>query len=101
MQLRQLKEEITQLEKEMAALTDKDLAVRDAWWMQLNHMEDWETLAEEMQQAIQDDGEDDYREWDDPDQVQELVREEMAYVMGRISQREEGRKQARPAGETT
>ena len=87
-QLRQLEKEVAELDKEMAALADKGLAVRDAWWMQLYHQQQWDTLAEEIQQAGAEDeqegGHEDEREWDDPEQVQELIEEEMGYVMGRI-----------------
>ena len=101
-QLRQLEEELAQLEKDMAALKGKDLAVRDAWWMNLYHNQDWETLAKEMQQAGQEDVEgdpwlEDQREWENPDLVEDLIKEEMVYVTSRIHQREEERKQARSA----
>ena len=42
---------------------------------------------------------DNEREWEDPERLQELINEEIAYVMGRISQREEARKQVRAARE--
>jgi len=95
----QLKKELATLDKDIAALRDKDLAVRDAWWMQLYCQQNWPTLAREMQQAGEEDEEEgaveDERDWEDHQQRGELIEEEMAYVMARIQAREQERKQAR------